>query len=939
MKRLSLTTLCIWFGIMAAAAQIVTSDPGLPTINDAVTVYFDATKGTGGLKGYTGDVYAHTGVLTMESRTTSDWKYVKTDWGQNTPDTKLTRISEDYYSLEINPDIRTYYGVAAGDTVTHLAFVFRSGEPITGSSSYYEGKDDGGLDIFLEVFEEGLKLSIMNPASSSLVVDPGDTIPLLASASLADSISLYINQQYVKTSDSKDSLEHTIIAGAYGDNRVRVVAYGESEHVADSFFFYVRKPIVEEALRVGLKDGINYTSDTSVALVLYAPLKESVFVIGEFTRWSPSEDGAMKITPDGQRFWKEFGSLEPGREYTFQYLVDGDIRIADPYADKFLDPWNDKYIPEETYPGLIPYPAGKTVQMVSVLQTAQVPYEWKHTDFTPPDRNRLVIYELLLRDFLEAHDFKTLTDTLDYLNSLGVSAIELMPFNEFDGNISWGYNPAFYFAPDKYYGPKNTLKAFIDSCHARGIAVIQDMVLNHSFGQNSFVRLYMDNQTGRPTAENPWFNENSPNPVYNWGYDFNHESQATRDFVDRVNRYWMTEYRVDGFRFDFTKGFTNTPGEGWDYDSSRISILKRMADTIWSTNPDAYVILEHFTDNEEEKELSDYGMLVWGNMNHEFAEAIMGYASDFSWASSLERGWTDPHMVAYMESHDEERIQYKAKTWGVSISGYNVKDFITRMERGGLTAVFYLAIPGPKMIWQFGEIGYSISIGDESVRTDPKPILWDLYMDRRRQRLYQINRTMMKLRDEYPVFRTGDYDYELSSYQKRLNLNHPEMNVTLIGNFGTTKAKIDPQFQSPGTWYEYFSGLIQEVADVHDSILLRPGEYHLYTDQQLEPPDIITPVFNLPGREDHVSLNAYPNPASEVLYLEIAAGRSMKMDVRIHDIRGRLIRKWTKVPIQPGGNMLLWDGRTDEGIRVPPGIYIVQATGEDASHTARIVVQ
>ena len=57
-----------------------------------------------------------------------------------------------------------------------------------------------------------------------------------------------------------------------------------------------------------------------------------------------------------------------------------------------------------------------------------------------------------------------------------------MPFNEFEGNDSWGYNPDFYFAPDKYYGPKNTLKEFIDSCHSKGIAVIMDIALNHSFG-------------------------------------------------------------------------------------------------------------------------------------------------------------------------------------------------------------------------------------------------------------------------------------------------------------------------------------------------------------------------------------------------------------------------------------------------------------------------
>jgi hypothetical protein len=75
------------------------------------------------------------------------------------------------------------------------------------------------------------------------------------------------------------------------------------------------------------------------------------------------------------------------------------------------------------------------------------------------------------------------------------------------------------------------------------------------------------------------------------------------------------ESKIDGFRFDFTKGFTNNLGDGNVYDASRIAILKRMADKIWEVNPKAIVILEHFTANAEEQELAVYGngMLIWGN--------------------------------------------------------------------------------------------------------------------------------------------------------------------------------------------------------------------------------------------------------------------------------------------------------------------------------------
>ncbi len=159
----------------------------------------------------------------------------------------------------------------------------------------------------------------------------------------------------------------------------------------------------------------------------------------------------------------------------------------------------------------------------------------------------LVIYELHIRDFVGTRAIKTVMDTLDYLERLGVNAIELMPINEFEGNDSWGYNPSFYFAPDKAYGTENDYKRFIDECHKRGIAVIIDMVLNHSYGQSPLVQLYFDptaGDYGQPTAQNPWYNEVCPHEPYCWGYDFDHESAQTKKFVDRVNRFWIENYKV-----------------------------------------------------------------------------------------------------------------------------------------------------------------------------------------------------------------------------------------------------------------------------------------------------------------------------------------------------------------------------------------------------------
>jgi len=264
------------------------------------------------------------------------------------------------------------------------------------------------------------------------------------SATLADSLSLYINNQFIKTSSNPDLLTYSITTNQYGEFWVKAIAWDKPNFAADSFFYYVRKPEVIQALPANVVDGINYTSDTSVTLVLLAPYKNHAFVVGDFNGWLAREKGYMNVTPDGARYWLQVNGLKPKKEYRFQYLVDTTLYIADPYADKVLDPDNDQYIDPATYPNLIKYPKDTASGIVSVLQTAQTPYQWKNTSFQSPQKNKLVIYELLVRDFTLAHDFKTIIDTLHYLTNLGINAIELMPVCEFEGNLSWGYNPSFY---------------------------------------------------------------------------------------------------------------------------------------------------------------------------------------------------------------------------------------------------------------------------------------------------------------------------------------------------------------------------------------------------------------------------------------------------------------------------------------------------------------
>ncbi|WP_421920120.1 alpha-amylase family glycosyl hydrolase [Marinifilum sp.] len=813
-------------------AQITTS-PEFPIVNTEITITFDSSKESR-LGTFSGDLYAHTGVM-IEGK--SDWQHVIGSWGDNSAQPQLTNNNDGTYTLVITPNITDFYSVSDGEVVRQMAFVFRSADGSQQSN-----------DLLVDVYEEGLNVTFSAPSHNAMIAKD-EALQVEIKSNISESLSLYLDDVLVEETTTEQEINTTVATDIAGNHELIAVATAGSEEVRDTIHFYVREDVVSESMPAGVIEGINYIDDNTVTLVMYAPEKDFAYVIGDFTNWEITNDYQLK--KDEDYYWITIDNLTAGQEYVFQYIIDGDVRVADPYADKVLDPWNDQYISDSTYPNLIPYPTNKTTEIASVLQTGQTAFNWTDSQFTMPAKEDLVIYELHVRDFVATGEIKTVTDTLDYLQSLGVNAIELMPFNEFEGNDSWGYNPSFYFAPDKAYGTKDDYKAFINECHKRGIAVFMDMVLNHTYGQSPFLRMYFDNNLNQPSSDNPWYNQkhNFENTDAHWGYDINHESETTQKLVDRINTYWMEEYHIDGFRFDFTKGFSNKthPNSGsdvWgnDYDADRIRLLKRMADEIWTVNAEAVVIFEHLSDNKEETELANYGVLLWGNANHDYNEATMGYDSDFKWTSWKERAWNDPNIVSYMESHDEERLMYKNLTYGNSADNYDLTELNTALARVEAAAAFFFTIPGPKMIWQFGELGYDVSI-DENGRVGRKPIRWEYYDNTNRKRLYDVFSSLIDIKKNEEAFESTDFTLNTNSALKRIEINHEDMDVRVIGNFDVIKGEIDPNFSQTGNWYDFFSGQEISVSDVNAKIVLEPGEYHIYTTKQLTTPDIVSAPF------------------------------------------------------------------------------------------------
>ena len=769
----------------------------------------------------------------------------------------------------------------------------------------------------------------------SSLVDAGESVVIQASASVADSILLYQNGEQIRKV-TETTLNHSVTATGSGSFKLLVKAWHDNNMKADSVYYFIRTATVTEAVPAGLKPGVNITGDNSATFLLYAPYKNSVFVMGDFTNWVHSSEGFMKRSPDGNWYWLEVPGLDPVKEYAFQYLIDESLRIPDPYSSKVLDPWNDKYIDAATYPDLMPYPAGKAENLVSVFQTRPPAYQWKNSSFSPPEKDTLIIYEMLVRDFVETHRFKTIRDTLEYLQRLGVNAIELMPVNEFEGNSSWGYNPSMYFAVDKYYGTANDLKELIDSCHSRGIAVILDVVLNHAFGTNPLVRMYWNSSTNQPAANNPWFNVTSPNPVYSWGYDFNHTSPQTQAFADSVCHYWINEFRADGFRFDFTKGMTNTPGDGWAYDAARISILNRIGNRIRVYKPDAILILEHFADNNEEKELAANGFLLWGTAKFRYQAASTSHSDwnmSISEASWKTRGWTVPGIVDYMESHDEERIMSLNLTQGEAVGGYNIKELNTALRRIKLTATFFMTIPGPKMLWQFQELGYDYAKNYNNDPLGPKPIRWDYYSVAARRNLYDNFSAIAELKKSQPAFSSDNFSIFESGETKRLNIQHADMDVVVLGNFDLFPRDIAPNFTRTGTWYEFFRGTTIEVGTSNQNtpISIPQGEYRIYTSKQVARPSFLLGVEDaLMADDEEILFEIFPNPFSDHATVVFSDESSTKpRTLELFSVNGARLRT---IVIPAGISEVEIDGGD-----LPKGVYYVRVTSGRESSARKVV--
>jgi 1,4-alpha-glucan branching enzyme len=891
MKKITLLLLFI----TSLGFSQVTITPNTFEITESITISIDATSSATDCNSLSNPtkVYMHAGV----GDATNAWgTNVIGNWGKDDGVGLMTlNSSNNRWEITIVP--KTYFSL----TDTQAISIAKMGMVFRNTVGNQEMKDNGCSDFIFNV--GSFQLTLNSPTTATTVLNSGQTLPIVANTSLIANFTLKANGAVI---DQKtNATAYSFIPTLTQNTTYILEAINNGKTKSITFQAIVKPTITEATLPSGMKDGINFNplENTKATLVLFAPNKEFIHVIGDFNSWNASDAYLMKKDSSKDRFWIELTGLTPQKNHTYQYLIDGILRVADPYSTTVLTENNDQYITTTAYPNLPIYPNGKTNHAVTLLRTGDTDYNWQTTNFSAPAKTDLVIYELLIRDFDELHSFDAVKARLDYLETLGVNAIEFMPVSEFDGNESWGYNPSFHMALDKYYGTPKAFKQLIDECHRRGIAVILDVVYNHATGQNPYYRMYnTDNggYGGQASADSPFFNQTATHS-YSVFNDFNHSKQATKDYVKRTAQYWIDEYKIDGFRWDLTKGFTqnctsNDEGCTGNYQADRVAVLKEYADHQWEIDEDFYIIFEHLGGNTEETEWVNYrlnegkGIMVWGNQNYNYRQAIAGNNnnSDFSWISYKNRGWSVPANISYMESHDEERLMYESLTFGKSSSTYNIRNLSTALDRQKMVGAFYFTIPGPKMIWQFGELGYNYSINYNG-RIGNKPIKWDYFEDQERKDLYNTWSKIIQLKLKYDIFETLNFSLDVSNTNglKKIHLTDTSaadiQKIVIIGNFGVTTQSISPSFQQTGTWYNLLEdNATITVTNTTATISLAPGEFKVYANN---PATLSTEDITLAKN----FLQLYPNPTSS----SFALSQEVK-EVRLFDITGKQVKKFTK---------------------------------------------
>jgi len=232
---------------------------------------------------------------------------------------------------------------------------------------------------------------------------------------------------------------------------------------------------------------------------------------------------------------------------------------------------------------------------------------------------------------------------------------------------------------------------------------------------------------------------------------------------------------------------------------------------------------------------------------------------------------------------------FKNLTYGNSGVNYSVKNLNTALKRNEMAMCFLIPLQGPKMIWQFGELGYDISI-DFNGRIGNKPVRWEYFTDAARKRLYEVTAMLGYLKNNEPAFSSPNYIYNATNGMKVYKVTHSTLNAVVVGNFDVKIDSTSPIFPHLGKWYALFSDDSITVTDLNQKVVLGAGNYVFWLDKKINKPFLMTGLS--PNTiADQAEIFIYPNPAHQEIFINFKNTEAAPVQVKIINTLGEMVKQ------------------------------------------------
>ena len=621
------------------------------------------------------------------------------------------------------------------------------------------------VEISLRTGAEAPEVRILSPLDQEVIVDNPQ---VQFEAERADRAEMWLDGRSIASvAETPFELKIPFRQLAFGRHQLTARAEREGKVGMREVFFWKLPPHRVDNVPQGTPWGATVNGDGTATFALHAPGKRFVSLVGDFNGWDRYAD-MMIASPDGT--WWLTRPVSNGT-HLYQYCVEGRRLLADPCARDIE--WKD----EAGREGHEPFHAR------AVLEVGRPPFAWTATNFVRPPLDQLAIYEFHIDDLAPGGGFTGVVAKLDHIRGLGFNAIEPMPWMEFTTDRSWGYNPAFHFAPESAYGTPEELKRLIDEAHRRGLAVIMDAVFNHMDRNSALHQLY-----GADYDASPYFR---PFRGENWGFpDLDQASRAFKRYAADAIRYWLVEYRLDGIRFDATR-FVEWEGYN-DWGAGWLAWAGREAD------PGAYMIAEHIPSDPELINRTEMDS-TWGdgfrwNVRSFVEEARLDRAELGRLLDPVGGGFASAAgRMAYTESHDEERVMRVLRQ-----KGYSAEE---ATRRALLALAVTLTAPGPAMVYAGQEFGE-----DTAKTVGPNPLDWRRtkgWFGRRARHLEESTRALVALRTTHPALRGGAVRMQEEGVPDEVAVyarGEGRDAVVVAGNFGRRKRHVTVRLPEADGW-------------------------------------------------------------------------------------------------------------------------------------------